>query len=114
MRMRMAAMLVALAAVATACAVAYADAHGVEESGTDLAVAMKVTSSGGDASQGVAIGGTSSVTTKQSLDRPIVTGFDLVMGPGFSWNGGTHATCSKRTLERTGLKGCPRASVVCR
>jgi hypothetical protein len=36
----------------------------------------------------------------------------LLLGPGFSSNGGTYVTCSKRVLDREGLEGCPDESIM--
>lgn len=52
------------------------------------------------------------IATERGLDAPIVTGVDLLVGQGISWNGGDYVSCSTRVLDRRGPGGCPRESLV--
>ncbi len=82
---------------------------------TDLSAAVKVTPSRAGTKQeprGVAVSATSTMATERGSGPPIVTGFDLLFGRGFSWHGGAYATCSKRALDHQGPKGCPRESIM--
>jgi hypothetical protein len=62
--------------------------------------------------RGMKIQATAKVTSESGFERPIVTGVDLLIGPGLAWNTGTAAKCSKRVLDREGPKGCPKHSIV--
>ena len=55
---------------------------------------------------------TTTLTTEPGFDPPIVTGLDVLLGPGISLHGGDYVTCTKRALDRQGPKGCPRESIM--
>ena len=44
-------------------------------------------------------------------ERPIMTGGTVLFPKGAVWNGAKYPKCSKSTLERRGLRGCPKRSV---
>jgi hypothetical protein len=52
------------------------------------------------------------LTVEPGFEPPIVTGMDLLVGPGLSWNGADYVKCSKRVLDRKGPKGCPEKSIM--
>ena len=58
------------------------------------------------------LAGTAKIVTEPGFDPPIVTGVDVYVGHGLSWNGDDYATCSKRVLDSKGPKGCPKESIV--
>ena len=62
--------------------------------------------------QGVSITVKTKLTTEPGFDPPIVTGIDVLLGPGVSFHGGDYVTCSKRVLDRKGPKGCPPKSIM--
>jgi hypothetical protein len=60
----------------------------------------------------VTLGGTAKIVTEPGFDPPIVTGVDIYVGHGLSWNGDDYVTCSKRVLDSKGPKGCPQRSIM--
>ncbi|HEY6779459.1 MAG TPA: hypothetical protein VI111_00810 [Thermoleophilaceae bacterium] len=82
---------------------------------TDLSASAKATpSKAGTKSnpQGATITASAKIVTEPGFDPPIVTGVDLLVGKGLSWNGGNYVQCSKRALDREGPKGCPKESIM--
>jgi hypothetical protein len=61
---------------------------------------------------GLAVTAQASLITAPDLEPPIVTGIDIRIGKGLTWNRGGYTTCSKAVLDRSGPKGCPKQSVV--
>lgn len=62
--------------------------------------------------RGLMIKAKAKLTTEPGFERPIVTGLELLMGPGLIWNTDDASRCSKRVLDRKGPKGCPEHSIV--
>lgn len=109
--------LAAIAATTLVVAPAMArNAHeGQDPSGTVLSATVEVTPSKSGTKknpQGVTIQAASKITTERGLDPPIVTGIDLLLGQGISYNGDHYVKCSKRVLNHQGLRGCPKKSIV--
>ena len=82
---------IAVAAISVASAMAQDAPQDQDLPAIDLSVTVKVTPS--------------RVGTKQSPQG-------LLLGPGFSSNGGTYVTCPKRVLDRQGPEGCPDESII--
>lgn len=111
-------LLVAAVAVG-AIVVASAPAQDVPESqdpaAADLSASVRVTPSKAgtkQSPQGVTITAASRITTAPGFDPPIVTGIDLFLGEGFSWNAGEYVKCSEHVLDREGPGGCPNESIM--
>ncbi len=106
----------AVSAIVVASAMAQGDRGDRDPpSATDLSATMQVTPSKAGTSEdprGVAIDATSTIETERGSEPPIVTGLDLAVGPGFSWNGDRYVTCRRRVLDRRGPRGCPRESIM--
>jgi hypothetical protein len=112
--MRKSAVLAVLAALAVS-AVGAAGAPAEDRPLTTAVARMMVTPSkaGTEAHpQGVLVVGTVQVTTESGFDPPIVTGEDILLGEGFSYNGDRYARCSKVVLDFQGPAGCPRESIM--
>jgi hypothetical protein len=113
-KMRKASGLV-LVALAAAISIAVAAAMAQDLPKTDVSVKVKTTSSNAGSEknpQGIAISAVGKLTTEPGFDPPVVTGVDILVGQGLSWNGGDYVKCSKRVLDREGPEGCPRESIM--
>lgn len=62
--------------------------------------------------QGAAIDVNAKIVTEPGFDPPIVTGVDILVAPGLSWNGDDYVQCAKRVLDSKGPKGCPPESIM--
>jgi hypothetical protein len=62
--------------------------------------------------QGVAITAQARLIVPPDLEAPIVTGLDIQVAKGLSWNGTKYTTCTRAVLERHGPSGCPRTSII--
>jgi hypothetical protein len=49
-------------------------------------------------------------TVTQGVEPPVITGSDMLLPKHGVYNGGKYVKCSKRTLDRTGPRGCPKKS----
>jgi hypothetical protein len=105
--------LLAAAVAASAIAVAPAIAQDVPD--TDISANVQVTPDKAGTKKnprGVRINATAKITTEAGFDPPIVTGVDLLISQGVSWNGGDYVKCSKPVLDRQGPRGCPKESIM--
>jgi hypothetical protein len=106
---------VVVGALVVASAMAQDDRATHSPSGADLSAIVTVTPGKAGTKQhprGVTIRATSRITTERGLEPPIVTGIDLLLGDGISYNGDEYAKCSKQVLDRQGPHGCPTESIV--
>lgn len=62
--------------------------------------------------KGVKIIGDVKFTTEAGFEPPIITGSDILLPKYGVYNGGKYPKCSKRTLDRTGPRGCPKESIM--
>lgn len=62
--------------------------------------------------RGVAITAWARLLVPQDIDPPVVTHIELLVGRGLDWDGAKFVTCSKAALQRRGVRGCPRASIM--
>lgn len=62
--------------------------------------------------RGLRIDATAKIGIEPGFEPPIVTGVDILVGKGLTWNADDYVKCSKRVLDRKGPKGCPRKSIV--
>jgi hypothetical protein len=115
-KIRKPAALLALAGAASAIAVVSASAQDTSDvPDTDIQAHVKVTpnkAGSKGAPQGVRVIGDATLTTEAGFDPPLVTGVDILVGPGIAWNGGDYAKCAKVTLERGGPQACPKKSIM--
>lgn len=51
-------------------------------------------------------------TTPDGLERPVITRALARFPKGAKWNGGNFPKCSQNTLNRQGLRGCPKSSLI--
>ena len=105
--------VLAVSAVVVATAMAQDEAQDLPD--TDLSAVARATPSkaGTKANpQGAAIDVSAKIVTEPDFDPPIVTGVDILVGQGLSWNGDDYVQCAKRVLDRKGPKGCPPKSIM--
>ncbi len=62
--------------------------------------------------RGVAITASAHLTVESDFEPPIVTGIDIQVAKGLSWNGEKYTKCAKAALARSGPSGCPRTSII--
>lgn len=62
--------------------------------------------------QGVAITAHARLIVPPDLEAPIVTGLDIQVAKGLSWNGEKYTKCTKEALDRRGPSGCPPTSII--
>ena len=62
--------------------------------------------------RGVAITAQAKLIVPPDLEAPIVTGLDIQVAKGLSWNGEKYTKCTQAALERRGPSGCPPASII--
>jgi hypothetical protein len=62
--------------------------------------------------RGVAITASAKLVVPPDLEAPIVTGLDIQVAKGLSWNGAKYTKCTRATLERHGPSGCPPTSII--
>lgn len=62
--------------------------------------------------RGVAITASAHLTVESDFEPPIVTGIEVQVAKGLSWNGEKYTKCSKAALDRHGPSGCPRTSII--
>ena len=113
MRWKRAAGLLALLAMAVGSVAAGTAGAGGDQAGGRLSATLTVAPSKAGTTrdpQGVLLGTTGTIATAPGDEPPVVTGFDLLIGRGLHWNGGSYPACSKHVLERKGPDGCPRES----
>ena len=113
MRIRIHHGLLAAAAIAGAVGVVPALAQDVPD--TRIVSSAKATPSKAGTPkhpQGTSIAATAHLIVAPDLEPPIVTGIEILVGKGLTWNIGKYVTCSKQTLDRHGPKGCPPTSIM--
>lgn len=107
--------LLAVAAVATAVAVAPAAAQFVApETKFTFKGSISPKNAGTKANpQGSKLKGHLEFeTVTQGVEPPIITGADVLLPKTGVWNGGKYTKCSLRTLERSGPSGCNKKAIV--
>jgi hypothetical protein len=62
--------------------------------------------------RGMAITASARLVVAPDVEAPIVTGLEILIGRGLTWNNGRYVTCSKPVLDRKGPSGCPRESIM--
>lgn len=62
--------------------------------------------------QGLSVAASGKLIVEPGFDPPVVTSLEILVGKGLVWNGGKYAKCSKPTLDRQGVKGCPPKSIM--
>lgn len=62
--------------------------------------------------QGMMITGSAKLIVEPGFDPPIVTGLDILIGKGMTWNRSQYPKCSKPTLDRQGPGACPPKSIM--
>lgn len=62
--------------------------------------------------RGVTINATAKIDVEPGFEPPIVTGVDVLIGKGLTWNADDYVKCAKPVLDRKGPKGCPRKSIM--
>lgn len=105
-----------IAAAAVAGSVGVAPAVGQDEvPDTELSAKVRATPSKAGTKRhprGLAIDATAKIEIEPGFEPPIVTGVDVLVGKGLTWNADDYVKCSKRVLDRKGPKGCPRKSIM--
>lgn len=61
---------------------------------------------------GLTISGVFKLSTPSDMEPPVITGLELMHGPGWAYSGASYTKCAKATLERSGPSGCPRRSIM--
>jgi hypothetical protein len=61
---------------------------------------------------GLSVTASARLITAPDVEAPVVTGIDILIGKGLSWNNGGFVTCAKARLDRSGPKGCPPRSLM--
>jgi hypothetical protein len=62
--------------------------------------------------RGLRIDASAKIDIEPGIEPPIVTGVDILVGKGLTWNADDYVKCPKRILDRKGPKGCPKESIM--
>ncbi len=62
--------------------------------------------------RGVKLQAIANVDSEPGYEPPIVTGVDILMGKGLTWNADDYVKCPKAALDREGPDGCPPKSIM--
>jgi hypothetical protein len=62
--------------------------------------------------RGLTIDASGRIDVEPGFEPPVVTGLDILVGKGLVWNADDYVKCTKRVLDREGLDGCPKKSIM--